>query len=162
MRNWYRSLHRARDTTCERYSNSALTSSRKVFPPTAEDLPQPETAKETPPVIEGSTSSLPLDTQASSLVAAADRSANNEEPGKKKLKVINPDVEPDDWETIEKPEEFLETESAAEKIEAKSESRVRKTAGEAIPEIIEEKPAAEEKEASAVGNHEKNSLLKDW
>jgi len=75
---------------------------------------------------------------------------------------MNPDVEPDDWETIEKPEEFLETESAGDKDTAKSESRVSKTASETIPETIEEKPAGEEKEASVGGKFEKNSLLKDW
>jgi len=75
---------------------------------------------------------------------------------------MNPDAEPDDWETIEKPEEFLETESAAEKDTAKSGSRASKTAGEAIPETIKEKPAAEEKEASVGGNKKMNSLMKDW
>lgn len=75
---------------------------------------------------------------------------------------MNPDVESDDWETIEKPEEFLGTVSAAEKDMAKSAARASGTAGEAIPETIEEQPTAEKKEASVGGNNVKNSLLKDW
>lgn len=75
---------------------------------------------------------------------------------------MNPDVEPDDWETIEKPEEFLETVSAAEKDPAKSESKASTTADEAVPDSIEEKHAADEKEASVISKNEKNRLLKDW
>jgi hypothetical protein len=92
----------------------------------------------------------------------AEKSANNEEPNIKKLKVMNPDVEPDDWETIGKPEEFLETESASAQDTAKTEPKASKTAGKAIPETIKEKPAAEKEEASVGGNIGKNNLLKDW
>jgi len=95
-------------------------------------------------------------------VAAAEKSANNEDPNTRKLKVMNPDVEPGDWETIEKPEELLETESAGEKDVAKSRARASGTVDEAIPESIEEKPATEKKEESEAGNIGKNSLLKDW
>ncbi len=92
----------------------------------------------------------------------AEKLANNEEPNIKKLKAMNPDVEPDDWETIGKPEEFLETESASAQDTAKTEPKASKTAGKAIPETIKEKPAAEKEEASVGGNIGKNNLLKDW
>lgn len=71
---------------------------------------------------------------------------------------MNPDVEPDDWETIEKPEELVETVSAAEKDTAKSDSKASKTADKAVSETIEENHAVEEKEAK----NERNILLKDW
>ena len=105
---------------------------------------------------------MPLDTQAASLVAAAEKSANNEEPNTKKLKVTNPDVEPDDWETVEKPEDLFETESAAEKEMAKTDAAASRGAGLAVPDPIKEEPAMEEKETSAGGSLERNSLLKDW
>lgn len=139
-----------------------LTVSRKYFPPTAEDVPQPEPTEEADAAANPSTSSMPLDTQDSSLIAAAEKSANNEEPESKKLKVTNPDVESDDWEQVEKPEDFLEIESAAEKDMAQSEAAASKSAGEAVPETIAEIPTAEEKETSADGSLGKNSLLKDW
>ena len=127
----------------------SLTCHSKFFPPTAEDLP--ETAPTTEP--------LPLDTQDSSLIAAAEKSANNEEPSTKKLKVTNSLVESEEWETVEKPEEFLETEDAA----GKDISQSGVIVDAAVPEPVERKHAEEAKNAaSAGGGLGENSLLKDW
>ena len=139
----------------------SLTHRREFFPPTAEDLPLSEPTKEALPTADPNTPSLPLDTQAASLVAAAEKSANNEEPDTKKLKVTNPDIEPDDWEKVENPEE-LRVESAAEKDMAKSGLTASKIAGEHIPDIVEEQPTTEKKESVEDANLGKNSLLKDW
>ena len=139
----------------------SLTHRREFFPPTAEDLPSSEPTKEALPTADPNTSSLPLDTQAASLVAAAEKSANKEEPDTKKLKVTNPDIEPDDWEKVENPEE-LGVESAAEKDMAKSGLTAGKIVGEPISDIVEEQRTTEKKESVEDANLGKNSLLKDW
>ena len=94
-------------------------------------------------------------------MAAAEKSAKNEEPDTKKLKVTNPDIESDDWEKVETPEE-LGMESAAEKDTVKSGLTASKSAGEAIPDIVEEQPTTENKQTVEDTNLGKNGLLKDW
>ena len=85
---------------------------------------------------------------------AAEKSANNESPNTKKLKVMNPDPDvSDDWETIEKPEDFLADEPAETTAvdDAKpSTKEISKDAGK-TPEVPESE-----------GTLGKNALLKDW
>ena len=144
-----------------------LIFTRKFFPPSRSDLPSSASPKEATPATIPSSTSAPLDTQASSLLAAAEKSANNEAPTTKKLKVTNPDVETEGWETVEKPEDFLEIEDAAETDIARSEAIASKSAAEAVPETVEEKPMLEASEggvseAGVGGSSGENSLLKDW
>lgn len=136
---------------------------REYFPPSTKDLPTSELPEENLSTDKPSTFALPLDTQASSLVAAAEKSANHEELGAKKLKVTNPDVESDEWETVEKPEDFNQTVNTAENDMANSEAAVSKSAGEADPAPVKEPPVDDqEKGAATGGNLGKDSLLKDW
>ena len=86
---------------------------------------------------------------------AAEKSANNESPNAKKLKVMNPDPDvSDDWETIEKPEEFLADDepveaTAADDAKASTTDKLKDT--EKIPET-----------SGGEGTLGKNTLLKDW
>lgn len=134
---------------------------RNFFPPTPSDLPSAtsaSTASATEPDSElgevPTEPPAPLDTQASSLIAAAAESTNNESPNAKKLKVTNPDPDVgDDWETIEKPEDFLADEDPKPAVDAGS------TAEEA-KEVAGGK--AEGKGEAGEGSLSKNALLKDW
>ncbi|KAG7006601.1 ADP-ribose glycohydrolase MACROD2 [Physcia stellaris] len=122
----------------------------KFFPPTPSDLPSATsapTATATEPDSEPGEPPAPLDTQASSLIAAAEKSANNESPNAKKLKVTNPDPDVgDDWETIEKPEDFLADEDPKPAVDAEGAKEVADGKGEREGE----------------GSLGKNALLKDW
>lgn len=70
---------------------------REFFPPTSADLPA--TSDQAEPAEESAAEpSAPLDTQASSLVAAVEASAKGESTTATKLKVTNPDPDVgDDW-----------------------------------------------------------------
>lgn len=83
-------------------------------------------------------------------MAAVEASAKGESTTATKLKVTNPDPDVDeDWETIEKPEDFLaDSEPVA-----------------AAPPSTEDKPAEDEKASKTSegeGTLGKNALLKDW
>lgn len=139
------------------WSSYANTHPRKFFPPTPSDLPSApsaSTASATEPDSEiGDVPPTPLDTQASSLVAAAEKSANNESPNAKKLKVTNPDPDVgDDWETIEKPEDFLADEEPKLIAETGTMGEKGKVA----------KGQGEGKGEAGAGTLGKNALLKDW
>lgn len=87
-------------------------------------------------------------------MAAAEQSANNESPNAKKLKVTNPDPDvSDDWETVEKPEDFLADEhpkvNAAE--DTKAPIAEKSVDDDEFTEI-----------ASGGGTSRMNPLLKDW
>ncbi|KAL8797299.1 MAG: hypothetical protein Q9195_000453 [Heterodermia aff. obscurata] len=125
----------------------------KYFPPTQSDIPSTsasaDESKES-----AQEPALPLDTQASSLMDAVEKSANNESSNAKKLKVMNPDPDvSDDWETIEKPEDFLADEPAEA---TAADDAKASTAGK--PKDEETKPEI----SGSEGTLGKNALLKDW
>ena len=85
---------------------------------------------------------------------AAEKSANNESPNAKKLKVMNPDPDiTDDWETIEKLDEFLADEPA------------EATVADDAKALTTEERKDDEKQPGISGKEGtlgKNALLKDW
>ena len=112
--------------------------SRKIFPPTPEDLPAKEQAAES-------------ETNEDAPAVSKDTTANGE-PQSKKLKTSTEDLDQDDWEAVEKPD-MSEDGEKVESVESRGHD------GQKVEKSVAEKQTAES-EAGAVQSE--NILTKDW
>lgn len=121
----------------QRKANTNLLS-RKVFPPTPEDLPTKEQAAES-------------ETNEDAPAVSKDTTANSESQGRK-LKTSTEDLDQDDWEAVEKPD-MSEDGKKVEPLESGGND------GQKVEKSVAEKQIAES-EAGAVQSE--NVLTKDW
>ena len=127
-------IHWTRRNKCNNANTSLL--SRKIFPPTPEDLSAEEQAAAS-------------ETNEDAPTVSKDTTANSE-PQSKKLKTSTEDLDTDDWEAVEKPDMSEE----GEKVEA---VKFGGNDGQKIEKVVGEKQKAESEAVQP-----ENILTKDW
>ena len=131
-----------------RDNTNVFLPSRKIFPPTPEDIP----VEKEPTEAETTSGESTIE----SASAVSNDNTTDDQPQAKKLKTSTEDLEKDDWEAIEKPSETAaEMSEEGEKVEA---GEVGGSDGETL-----EKPVRDEKyETNAGVAQQRNMLAKDW
>lgn len=131
-----------------KYNTNVPLPSRKIFPPTPEDIP----AENEPTEAETATGKSTIE----SASAVSNDNKTDDQPQAKKLKTSTEDLDQDDWEAIEKPSETAtEMSEEGEKVEA---GELGGSDGQTL-----EKPVRDKKEGTNAGVAQQgNMLAKDW